>query len=167
MCNVRGSLLVSTPGFELAVLSAARVITPAQHTREYRAVTHDCAGVRRSAHVREWWRGRCGCSSTWPVPSTSLEPASPGRAESEVRVRGPEVHDLLGRREAVYIQTTPMGDVVVVYWEADDVEAALKGMATSDDPFDQWFRDHVRDVHGINVEDGFPPPEQVMDFRTS
>ena len=68
-------------------------------------------------------------------------------------------------REAVYIQATPMGDVAVVYLEADDIEAALKGMATSDDPFDVWFRDHVRDVHGISLEDGFPPPEQVMDYR--
>ncbi|MEY2476983.1 MAG: hypothetical protein QOG87_2298 [Actinomycetota bacterium] len=70
-------------------------------------------------------------------------------------------------REAVFIQDTPIGDVAVVYWEADVVEAALKGMATSEDPFDQWFRDHVREVHGINVEDGFPPPEQVMDYRSS
>jgi hypothetical protein len=50
-------------------------------------------------------------------------------------------------------------------WEADDLDAAFKGMATSEDPFDRWFRDHVRDIHGINVEDGFPPPEQVMDYR--
>jgi hypothetical protein len=70
-------------------------------------------------------------------------------------------------REAVFIQDTPAGDVAVVYLEADDVEAAFKGMATSDDPFDQWFRDHLRDVHGFNIEDGFPPPEQVMDFRSS
>lgn len=68
-------------------------------------------------------------------------------------------------REAVYIQSTPGRDVAVIYWEADDVEAALKGMATSDDPFDRWFRDHVRDAHGMNVEEGFPPPEQVMDYR--
>jgi hypothetical protein len=68
-------------------------------------------------------------------------------------------------REAMFIQSTPIGDVAVVYWEADDVETALKGMATSNDSFDCWFRDHVREVHGINVEDGFPPPEQVMDFR--
>jgi hypothetical protein len=68
-------------------------------------------------------------------------------------------------REAVFIQHTPGGDVVVVYQEADDVEAALKGLATSQEPFDRWFRDHVREVHGVNVEDGFPPPEQVMDFR--
>ena len=70
-------------------------------------------------------------------------------------------------REATFIQQTPNGDVAVVYWEADDVDAALKGMATSQDPFDKWFRDHVREVHGLNVEDGFPPPEQVMDFRAS
>ena len=68
-------------------------------------------------------------------------------------------------REAVYIQSTPGGDVAVVYLEADDVDAAMKGLVTSDDPFDQWFRDHVRDVHGINLEDGFPPPEQIMDHR--
>src|SRR5688500_6212043 len=67
-------------------------------------------------------------------------------------------------REAVFIQPTPNGDVAVVYWEADDVGAALTGMATSDDPFDKWYREHIREVHGLNVEDGFPPPEQVMDF---
>jgi hypothetical protein len=68
-------------------------------------------------------------------------------------------------REAIYIQQTPIGDVAVVYWEADDIEAVFKGMATSDDAHDVWFRDHVRQVHGINVEDGFPPPEQVLDYR--
>ncbi len=74
--------------------------------------------------------------------------------------------DLGITREAIYIQSTPAGDFAVVYMEADDVEAALKGMATSTEPFDVWFRDHVREVHGMNVEDGFPPPEQVVDFRT-
>ena len=68
-------------------------------------------------------------------------------------------------REAMYIQSAPAGDVAVVYWEAEDVEAVFKALATSDDPYDRWFRDHVREVHGINVEDGFPPPEQVMDLR--
>jgi hypothetical protein len=53
------------------------------------------------------------------------------------------------------------------HWEADDIERALKHMAVSEDPFDRWFRDKVRDVHGMNVEDGFPPPEQVLDLRSS
>ena len=70
-------------------------------------------------------------------------------------------------REAVFIQSTPGGDAAVVYWEADDVEAALKGVATSQEPFDQWFRAHISEVHGLDVAEGFPPPEQVMDCRAS
>lgn len=69
-------------------------------------------------------------------------------------------------REAVWIQKTPAGDVAIVYLEAHDLEAALKGMGTSEEPFDRWFREYVRDVHGIGLEEGFPPPEQVLDFRS-
>lgn len=68
-------------------------------------------------------------------------------------------------REAVWIQPTADGDIAVVVLEAADVEAALQGVATSQDPFDRWFRDHCRDVHGVDLEAGFPPPEQVLDFR--
>ncbi len=67
--------------------------------------------------------------------------------------------------EAVWIQATPGGDVVVVYTEADDLAAAFKTIATSDEPFDRWFRDHVRDVHGVALEEGFALPEQILDFR--
>jgi hypothetical protein len=67
-------------------------------------------------------------------------------------------------REAAWLQPTPMGDVAVVYMEADDLEAAFKALGTSEHPFDEWFRDNVREVHGINLEDGFPPPEQLLDF---
>jgi hypothetical protein len=67
-------------------------------------------------------------------------------------------------REAVWIQPTPNGDVAVLYVEADDLAAMFKGLATSDEPFDRWFRAYVRDVHGVALEDEFPPPEQVLDF---
>ncbi len=69
-------------------------------------------------------------------------------------------------REAVWIQETPGGDVAIVYLEARDLEAAFKGMGTSEEPFDRWFREYVRDVHGVALEEGFPPPEQVLDFRS-
>ncbi|WP_332662701.1 hypothetical protein [Aeromicrobium sp.] len=68
-------------------------------------------------------------------------------------------------REAVWIQTTPAGDAAVIYVEAENLEAMLKGLAESQEPFDRWFREYVRDVHGVALEDGFPPPEQVLDFR--
>ena len=68
-------------------------------------------------------------------------------------------------RESVWIQSTPDGDVAVVLLEAPDIEAAMGAMATSEEPFDSWFRDHIRDVHGIDMAEGFPPPEQVLDYR--
>jgi hypothetical protein len=67
-------------------------------------------------------------------------------------------------REAVWIQPTPGGDVAVAYLEADDVATAFTILGTSAGPFDRWFRDHVRQVHGITLEEGFTPPELVLDF---
>jgi hypothetical protein len=68
-------------------------------------------------------------------------------------------------REAVWIQSTPDGDVAVVVVEAPDIEAAMGALATSDEPFDKWFRQHVSDVHGMDLAEGFPPPEQVLDYK--
>jgi hypothetical protein len=68
-------------------------------------------------------------------------------------------------RESVWIQNTPGGDVAVVVVEAPDIQAAMGGLATSDAPFDTWFREHVKDVHGMDLAAGFPPPELAMDFR--
>ena len=68
-------------------------------------------------------------------------------------------------REATWIQSTPMGDLAIVLIESDDPEAAMKTLATSDAPFDEWFRDTVQDVHGIDLAAGFPPPDLVLDYR--
>jgi hypothetical protein len=65
----------------------------------------------------------------------------------------------------VWIQSTPDGDVGVVVLEAPDIEAAMAAMATSNELFDQWFREHIRDVHGIDLAESAPPPEQVLDYR--
>jgi hypothetical protein len=68
-------------------------------------------------------------------------------------------------REAVWIQQAPGGDFAVVYMEADDLPTAMAGLGDSPDPFDSWFREHILEVHGIDLANGFPPPEQVIDFR--
>jgi hypothetical protein len=70
-------------------------------------------------------------------------------------------------REAVWIQPAPGGDVAVVYLEADDLAAAFTILGTSAEPFDRWFRHHVRQVHGIALEEGFTAPELVLDYDTS
>jgi hypothetical protein len=69
-------------------------------------------------------------------------------------------------REAVWIQPGPGGDVAVVYLEADDLAAAFTILGTSAEPFDRWFRDQVRQVHDIALDDGFTAPELVLDFDT-
>jgi hypothetical protein len=68
-------------------------------------------------------------------------------------------------REAAWLQRTSAGDMTVVYLEAEDLQAAFQGLGSSQEPFDVWFREHVRQVNGINLEDGFPPPEQLIDYR--
>jgi hypothetical protein len=67
-------------------------------------------------------------------------------------------------REAVWIQPAPRGDVAVVYLEADDLAAAFTMLGTSAEPFDRWFRDHGRRVHGVALERLLDTTEQVLDF---
>lgn len=67
-------------------------------------------------------------------------------------------------KESVWLQSTPNGDLAVVYIEADDIDAALAALAGSQEPFDRWFRSHIREVHGVSLENGFPPPLPLLDF---
>jgi hypothetical protein len=68
-------------------------------------------------------------------------------------------------REAVWIQSTPAGDVAVVLIESPDLAHALLGLATSQEPFDTWFREHLMTVHGMDLAAGMAMPEQVLDFQ--
>jgi hypothetical protein len=67
-------------------------------------------------------------------------------------------------REAVWIQPAPGADLAVVYLEADDLARAFTIIGTSAEPFDRWFREHVRHVHGMALADGPASPELVLDF---
>ncbi len=68
------------------------------------------------------------------------------------------------RRIRVWHQDTPQR-LTIIYLEADDLQAVFAGLATSQVPFDHWFREHAREIHGIDLEQGFPPPEQTVDYR--
>ncbi len=68
-------------------------------------------------------------------------------------------------REAVWIQSTPAGDVAVVLIESPDLPQALLGLATSREPFDVWFREHLLAVHGMDLAAGMALPEQVLNFQ--
>lgn len=68
-------------------------------------------------------------------------------------------------RESVWIQSSPGADVALVLIESRDVATAMLGLATSQAPFDVWFRTHLLAVHGLDLADGMTVPEQVLDFR--
>jgi hypothetical protein len=55
-------------------------------------------------------------------------------------------------------QETPDGTMAVVFSEADDIPASMQALATSDHPFDRWFRELLKEVHGIDLSEGGPPP---------
>jgi hypothetical protein len=66
-------------------------------------------------------------------------------------------------RHAVWHQQTPDGGILaVVYIQADD-ESGIATFAASDAPLNRWFRDQMKQVHGIDIADAGPPPTKVHD----
>ncbi len=72
----------------------------------------------------------------------------------------------IGRRgieiERVFHQHTPHGDFAVVYWEGDKLDANMGVLSDSNDAFDVWFRDSIKDIHGIDVTE--PPPGPLAEL---
>jgi hypothetical protein len=68
------------------------------------------------------------------------------------------------RRQMVWHQQTPDGTVAVVYLEGDDAAAGMQQFSSSDAPFNTWFRDQMKEVHGVDISAGSPQVEKVQDF---
>jgi hypothetical protein len=70
-------------------------------------------------------------------------------------------------REVVSLMDTPVGPLVCLYHEADDLAAAFRILATSESPYLVWFREKGREIHGLTAEMLLaPPPAEVkIDFR--
>jgi len=70
-------------------------------------------------------------------------------------------------KEEWSLQQSPMGSLVLVHFEADDIEKAFATMAQSTEDFDVWFRGRVQAVSGVDLaaESEGPPPEIVLDWR--
>jgi hypothetical protein len=48
-------------------------------------------------------------------------------------------------REMAWLQPTPVGDMMIVYWESDDPQYVLREIADSQDQFDLQFRQFIQD----------------------
>jgi len=70
-----------------------------------------------------------------------------------------------GVRERTFLQSTPIGDFVIVTLEGDDPIGAFRQMMERDDDFTRWFLHQIQSVHGVDVTQPLPgpPPELVAD----
>jgi hypothetical protein len=68
-------------------------------------------------------------------------------------------------RESVWLMRTPRGDFGVVLLEGDDPVAANAAFASSQEPFDVWFKQGVKEFTGIDFGQPLPPIEQLLDWR--
>ena len=69
-------------------------------------------------------------------------------------------------RETWALQETPMGSLILVWFEGD-VEKAFADLATDGSEFVTWFRARVLDVTGVDLgaPSDDPPPTVLIDYR--
>lgn len=68
--------------------------------------------------------------------------------------------------EAWFLQQTPMGDFMIVYYLSPDPEKVHQGLAESREPFDVWFKDQILDICGVDINTPLPGlPEQILSWR--
>jgi len=53
-------------------------------------------------------------------------------------------------RELVWLAQTRQGDASITCMEADDPQRVLTQLAASNLPFDRWFRERLREFHGLD-----------------
>ena len=90
---------------------------------------------------------------------TLEEIAGPRLAEHEEALRDAGIS-----RHAAWHQQTPDGTLALVYMEASD-EAAIGKFTGSDAPFNAWFREVMKEVHGVDISQPGPPVTKVLDVQ--
>ena len=60
-----------------------------------------------------------------------------------------------------WLQPNPDGSkLVVVVLDGDGADGFFAAIAKSDDPDDQWFREVISNVHGFDLSQPPPPPNE-------
>lgn len=62
-------------------------------------------------------------------------------------------------KETWFIQSSPQGDLCIVYWEADPPHKPMEVFVGSKHPFDLWLKGELRQITGIDFNN---PPK--MEF---
>ncbi|NKX56356.1 DUF6176 family protein [Arthrobacter mobilis] len=70
-------------------------------------------------------------------------------------------------REVASLMQTPQGDFTCFFQEAESIAKVAENFATSQEPYDVWFREKVNELHGITPEmlQGSLPATVYLDHR--
>lgn len=102
-----------------------------------------------------------GKMETWKKFGGELAGARKAEYEKSRARMGVEV-------EKVFHQQGPKGEsMAVVVWKGKNLKEATKKMAESKDPFDVWFRDQLKAIHGMDFSQpgmAMKAPEMVLDW---
>ena len=98
------------------------------------------------------------------VISVPILPGKKGAFEELCRTlqgaKSKEVAEMLkrhgGTKETWFIESSPSGDVCIVYWEAPQPSKPMEEFVTSRHPFDMWLKAELHKVTGIDLNN--PPP---------
>ncbi len=67
------------------------------------------------------------------------------------------------REEKVWVQKTPIGQALVVYWETEDPQRTLRGLADSQDEVVERFRDLIMTAApALNLSAGQPISSELL-----
>lgn len=103
-----------------------------------------------------------------------MVPLLPGKKEAALAFAGALMNErrteldraqLTVTKESWFLQETPMGDFLIVYFQAPDPDRVHQNLAVSEDPFDVWFRAQVLEITGIDISTPMPgSPTQILNW---
>jgi hypothetical protein len=77
--------------------------------------------------------------------------------ESERKDQYARSEQRLGITKEVWaLQQSPIGDLFVVFFQSPDIGGSLRQFVASQDDFDQWFKQQVNEIGGVDLN--VPPP---------
>ena len=71
--------------------------------------------------------------------------------------------------ECVWVSQVPQGEIAIVALETEDIEHVISQLATTDLPFDRWFRQQLQVFYGLDVTQlqAAPPNELIFTWQLS
>ena len=70
-------------------------------------------------------------------------------------------------REVWFLQSSPMGDLAIAYFECKDPVKTMRDFAASKHPFDLWFKAQMKEISGSDFnEESEGSPEQIFQYHS-